>query len=306
MIKKTTILLITTLCILTSVQAATLKDEIAGLYAAFFNRAPDKAGFDMWVSQDDGSGSVLKTIASGFAEHPTFTSTYGDLNDEEFVSLVYQNVLGRAGDAKGIADQVAALNNGTYKKRSDFIAGFVQSALTLELTPENFPTLTAQELSDAQARQDLLQNKAEVSQYFVSQLGAYTNVQNAVSPEEDDAYKASINIISNVTEETSTKQTAQNLILAVKSEGTDSIAIINQIKEQYGVIVDDSDAIRSAKAAIDTTPSDENNAPIASNVSVSSSLDTPYVQIPLLATDNDNDTISYNLQSPFGVSSCSQ
>lgn len=189
-------------------QAVTIEDKIAGLYAAFFNRAPDKAGFDMWKSKDDGSGSVLNEIAAGFSEHPVFTSTYGNLNDEEFVSLVYQNVLGKAGDVKGISDQVKALNDGTYPRRSDFIAGFVNSSLTLELTQANFPTLTAAELAAAQARQDLLKNKTEVSTYFVNNLGILTNVVDAVNPENDPAYLASIEILSGVNENATSATTA--------------------------------------------------------------------------------------------------
>ncbi len=42
-----------------------------------------------------------------------------------------------------------------------------------------------------------------------------------------------------------------------------------------------------------------NNTPIAYNVSVSSNLSAPYVQISLVATDKDNDTLTYDLQSTY-------
>ncbi len=49
----------------------------------------------------------------------------------------------------------------------------------------------------------------------------------------------------------------------------------------------------------DDTTQDGNSAPIASNVSLSSDLTTPYVRVSMSATDSDSDTLSYQLQSPY-------
>lgn len=192
---------------------ATLQEQIAGLYVAFFNRAPDKAGFDMWVSKDDGSGAIIYDIAEGFAEHSVFTTTYGDMDDQTFVKAVYKNVLGSAGDTTGITNQVTALSDGTYASRADFIAGFVDSVLTLDLTSEAFSDLSEEELLSAQARQDLLKNKTEVSLYYIEKLADQTNVLDAANPLEDPAYLASIDILSTITSDVTTVTSVKNDIL---------------------------------------------------------------------------------------------
>ena len=47
-----------------------------------------------------------------FAASPEFQRTYGGLDDGEFVSLVYQNVLGRNPDAAGFAFWLRQLQSG--------------------------------------------------------------------------------------------------------------------------------------------------------------------------------------------------
>lgn len=211
--------------------AVTTQDKIAGLYAAFFDRAPDKAGFDMWTGKLTTGTATLNDIAAGFAEHATFTSTYGSMSNQQFVEAIYQNVLGRAGDAAGIANQVAALNNGTYATRADFVAGFVESALTVDLTSASFASLSAEELSAAQARQDLLKNKVTVSQDFISKLGTATNVQNAANPESDLAYLASIKILSGVTENSATVTTAKAMNSALALDASSAMATLANLTE---------------------------------------------------------------------------
>ncbi len=48
---------------------ATTREKVAGLYIAFFNRAPDKAGLDYWESRAEelGDDRAIKELSSGFA-----------------------------------------------------------------------------------------------------------------------------------------------------------------------------------------------------------------------------------------------
>jgi len=183
-----------------------IEQKIAGLYVAFFNRAPDKAGLDYWknradIAQTNGAGasSVFKELSAGFASHPVFTSTYSSLDNEAFVKAIYVNTLGREGDEEGIAFWRDNLNNGL--SRSDMVASFVELSLILDLTPQNFPSLSTAELDAAKLRQDLITNKTLVAINFVNELGDKTNVADSQNPENDPAYLASIRIISKVNEE---------------------------------------------------------------------------------------------------------
>jgi len=54
------------------------------------------------VNNGESISTVLRELSSGFASHPGFINTYGDLDNREFVEAIYQNVLGQAGDTKGI------------------------------------------------------------------------------------------------------------------------------------------------------------------------------------------------------------
>jgi len=55
-----------------------------------------------------------------------FQLKYGALDNEGFVSLLYQNVLGRAPDAAGLNNWVTQLENGT--SRAQVLLGFSESA----------------------------------------------------------------------------------------------------------------------------------------------------------------------------------
>ena len=180
--------------------------KIAGLYAAFFDRAPDKGGLDWWknrantvLSHGQDASSVFRELSAGFAKHPVFTSTYSSLDNEAFVRAIYVNALGREGDEEGIKFWTDDLNNGL--SRSDMVASFIELSLTLDLTPQNFPTLTPQELNAAKLRQDLITNKTLVAVEFANQLGDKTNVKDSQNPENDPAYVASIKVLSKINED---------------------------------------------------------------------------------------------------------
>ncbi len=98
--------------------------SVVRLYLGFFNRIPDSAGLKGWVAAWR-AGAPIATIASSFARSAEFTQTYGTLTDAQFVTLVYQNVLGRAPDAAGNAGWLALLRNGA--SRGEVMAGFTES-----------------------------------------------------------------------------------------------------------------------------------------------------------------------------------
>jgi hypothetical protein len=98
--------------------------QVYRLYGASLHREPDTAGFEGWDDALAG-GQSLVTIAAGFVNSPEFQSTYGALNNTQYVTLLYNNVLGRAPDAAGLNGWVGALNAGA--SRASVLVGFSDS-----------------------------------------------------------------------------------------------------------------------------------------------------------------------------------
>nr|WP_237693199.1 DUF4214 domain-containing protein [Octadecabacter algicola] len=99
--------------------------QIFRLYQATLARNPDVVGLNNWADRlSDGSYSLVE-VTTGFVNSPEFQKTYGDLDNDGFVTLLYQNVLGRAPDETGLANWTARLNGGA--SRSSVVVGFSES-----------------------------------------------------------------------------------------------------------------------------------------------------------------------------------
>lgn len=90
---------------------AARRGPLARLYIAYFKRLPDAAGIDYWLGRMDG-GLGLNAVSAQFAKSPEFRTLYGNTSDTAFVTLVYQNVLGRNPDADGLAYWVDRIERG--------------------------------------------------------------------------------------------------------------------------------------------------------------------------------------------------
>ncbi len=106
------------------------------------------------------------------------------------------------------------------------VSEFIQASLNSEINGENFPELSAQELSDAQERQNLISNRVEVGLKFVDILGDKTDISNSSNPESDPAYEASINILKGVTSDSSTVTDKVEFLESIKGD-SDPIERIN-------------------------------------------------------------------------------
>lgn len=100
--------------------------QVYRLYLATLGREPDAGGFLNWMNALDTGSQSLKTVAAGFVGSTEFQQNYGSLNNTQFVTLLYRNVLGRTPDAGGLSNWVNALNNGM--SRADVVVGFSDSA----------------------------------------------------------------------------------------------------------------------------------------------------------------------------------
>ncbi|MCR8550897.1 DUF4214 domain-containing protein [Salipiger sp. P9] len=98
--------------------------QVYRLYGATLAREPDANGFESWVAGLQTNLTLLQ-VATRFVNSAEFQNTYGSLTDEEFVTLLYHNVLGRAPDANGLANWVQRLEDGMT--RAQVVTGFSES-----------------------------------------------------------------------------------------------------------------------------------------------------------------------------------
>jgi Ca2+-binding RTX toxin-like protein len=127
------------------------------LYWGALGRGPDAAGLQGWAGALEG-GMSLNQAAAGFVGSAEFQAKYGSLDNTQYISLLYQNVLGRAADAGGLAGWVGSLNGGNT--RTAVLTGFTESEefknRTAFLSGEG--VLTATQL-DGTAGDDTLEGK---------------------------------------------------------------------------------------------------------------------------------------------------
>ena len=116
---------------------ATWGDDVFRLYQATLDRAPDASGYANWSGRL-ADGMAYADAASGFVNSAEFRATYGALDNEGFVTTLYENVLDRAPDANGLTNWTARLEDGM--SRVAVVEGFAQSV--------EFTAATAQEHVD--------------------------------------------------------------------------------------------------------------------------------------------------------------
>jgi hypothetical protein len=128
--------------------------DLAQLYTAFFNRAPDAAGLAYWVAKLDAGTITLEAIAKNWVDQqPEGHTKYPDgLSSNDFIKAIYTNVLNRTADDAGMQYWQNQLDSGAIS-RDVFLAAVISGA---------HANTSAQGLLDAQ----LLTNKADVGLAF--------------------------------------------------------------------------------------------------------------------------------------------
>ncbi len=104
---------------------AAWSDDVVRLYRATLDRPPDLPGFLHWTAQL-AEGRAFESVVAGFTGSAEFRAAYGETSDPGFVTLLYQNVLGRAPDAAGFAQWLARLS-APEVSRETVVTGFAQS-----------------------------------------------------------------------------------------------------------------------------------------------------------------------------------
>jgi len=113
-----------------SSEEAPTKEEIAKLYVATFNRAPDSAGLSYWKND---SGLKLSQIAQSFFDQSEAKEKYPEgSTNSTFIDSIYSNLFNRVSDTDGFNYWKDELDFGRVIK-SEFILAVVNGAQGLDV-----------------------------------------------------------------------------------------------------------------------------------------------------------------------------
>lgn len=96
------------------------------LYVAVLGRDPDFGGWQFW-SGLLRTGSTPVVVLNSFLGSPEFQNSHANLSNGAFVTLAYQNVLGRLPDPGGLAYWTGLLDSARLT-RADVMGGFINGA----------------------------------------------------------------------------------------------------------------------------------------------------------------------------------
>ena len=133
---------------------------ITRMYQAGLGRVPEQGGLNFWIAGLQ-HGAPLADLAVGFFSSPEFTARFGTgLSNNDFVTRIYQNVLGRDPEAGGLAFWRDNLD-GNRMTRGQTLAGISESA-------ENRAGTTAQVASGIW---DVSETSMQVARLYDTALG---------------------------------------------------------------------------------------------------------------------------------------
>lgn len=125
------------------------------LYIAYFNRAPDAIGLNFWGTAF-ANGTTLEEMATLFVDQDETRATYPQgTSNTDFVTAVYDNLLGRVPDQAGFDFWVDMLN------RND-VTGVTRDQFILEVL---------RGVEDGSSDRSYLDNKVDIGAYFAVHRG---------------------------------------------------------------------------------------------------------------------------------------
>ncbi len=84
-----------------SAEFSDVVSPIVRLYFTYFQRIPDYDGLMFWVNDYSSGNRTLFNVSDSFASSPEFQTTYGSLDNGQFVDLIYANLFDRTPDPEG-------------------------------------------------------------------------------------------------------------------------------------------------------------------------------------------------------------
>ncbi len=231
----------------------TTKTDVAQLYTAFFNRAPDSAGLGYWMNELDAGGISLEAMSKNWVdEQPEALAKYpSGMSDTDFIGAIYHNVLGRAADADGAQYWQDQMNSGAMS-RDVFLAAIINGA---------HGNTSSQGLLDAQ----LLDNKAAVGVAF-----AAAGINNTA---------LAAKVLTTVTASADSLSSTLSLIKLIPADSNLTPALVSKF----------SDTLDKVAALIAGHPAEQADlatylSTVSSEVTSSTNLDTLLTKIGTVAT----------------------
>ena len=144
--------------------------RISELYIAFFNRTPDADGLSYWLGQMNAGQSINQIAEAFYDAGKNFSNLTGfsaTMTDQDFVNVIYRNVLGRSNgaDTEGLAYWSKALGDHT-ETHGSLASTILDSAHTYK--GDSTWGWVA----------DLLDNKITVARTFAIDMGLTYNTPN--------------------------------------------------------------------------------------------------------------------------------
>lgn len=115
-----------------------MTDSVYRLYSAYFLRLPDQGGYEFWIQAYAAGDFNLTTMSDFFAASPEFQQRYGSLDNQQFIELVYANVLQRTPDREGFFFWLDELESGRVS-RGGLMSFFSESEEFVMLTGTTLP-----------------------------------------------------------------------------------------------------------------------------------------------------------------------
>ena len=182
---------------------AVTQAEVAQLYVALFNRAPEGAGFKAWINF--GHNKTQAEIAQLMLESPAAIEYYGGRidQDKDYIELIYKNILGKdyTKDPDGINAWVKHLQLG--HSRGETLVKLFEVAQSAEA-----------KAADPVAAK-IFENKTAISAYMAEKIA---NIETSVSGSYD--YKPFQEIIKTTTDTNFEEQKAKIDALAASTVHT--------------------------------------------------------------------------------------
>ncbi|WP_282048374.1 DUF4214 domain-containing protein [Sulfitobacter mediterraneus] len=191
-------------------------NAIAGLYVAYFDRAPDPAGLQFWIDQLD-AGRDFSTISQDFANSAEAQAIYPYLNDDTdlgtispaaFVTNIYANLFGRVPEQAGLDFWVGVLESGAVS------AGDMVEAVSLGARDDPEET--------GFFDRSTLDNKIECALYFTEQSSAIATFPKGDQPGEfsigSPEYLAAVGSIGSISADASSVADCKDFVDVVLRE----------------------------------------------------------------------------------------
>jgi hypothetical protein len=157
------------------------ENQVLTAYIAYYGRPADGAGLAYWADRLERAGGDLGAIMQAFGSSQEFTDRFSGLSSQDLVSSLYRQLLARDPDPAGLAYYVAQLDSGAVTLQT-IALGVIYGVQNDDVA--------------------VVQNRLDVSRYFVAQLEALGPV-----PEEIPADR-SAGVLSTVTADPASRDAA--------------------------------------------------------------------------------------------------